>query len=55
MAGDCNQADKEDQLSPLVIPVSVPVSSQKAPFNKASGNTVKTFTSSIILCITQYQ
>ncbi|XP_060769107.1 zinc finger protein 541 [Neoarius graeffei] len=39
MAGDY-QADQEVQLSPLVIPVSVPVSGKEAPFNKASGHTI---------------
>lgn len=50
MAGDWSQADQEVQLSPLVIPVSVPVSSKEAPFNKASGHTVKTFISTLIFC-----
>ncbi|KAF4073176.1 hypothetical protein AMELA_G00255940 [Ameiurus melas] len=41
MAGDCYQLDQEVQLSPLVIPVSFPVSSKEAPFNKASSQTIK--------------
>ncbi|KAG7314579.1 hypothetical protein KOW79_021882 [Hemibagrus wyckioides] len=36
MAGDWDQVEQEVQLSPLVIPVSVPVSSKDTPFNKAS-------------------
>ncbi|XP_053473981.1 zinc finger protein 541-like [Ictalurus furcatus] len=41
MAGDCYQPDQGVQLSPLVIPVSFPVSSKKAAFDLASGQTVK--------------
>lgn len=51
MAGDCYQPDQEVQLSPLVIPVSFPVSSKKAAFDLATGQTVKTFTSTIIFCL----
>ncbi|XP_026777948.3 zinc finger protein 541 isoform X3 [Pangasianodon hypophthalmus] len=41
MDGDCYQVDQEVQLSPLVIPVSVPVSSKEVSFNKASGHTIE--------------
>ncbi|XP_046694655.1 uncharacterized protein znf541 isoform X2 [Silurus meridionalis] len=41
MAGFCYQADREVQQSPLVIPVSVPVSSKEATLSKTSDPTIE--------------
>lgn len=49
MVGDWYKTEQEVQLSPIVIPVSVPVSSKDAKtFNKFSRQKVKTFTFTIL-------